>query len=152
MKANIESRQFDAERLRPWERDPHYYGQTLAASLASQAIFSFAPETDRARRLLSKLRQVPRLVQAARDNIKDPPAIFVKTGIDTFRGIVTFIDSDLPRAFWAASMTCTCWPTWPMRPPKPRPRCRSTPSSSKPTCGPRPRRRSAWEATSSSGS
>ena len=98
VKANIDSRQFDAERIRPWERDPHYYGQTLAASLASQAIFSFAPETDRARRLLSKLRQVPRLVQAARDNIKDPPAIFVKTGIDTFRGIVTFIDSDLPRA------------------------------------------------------
>ena len=49
--------------------------------------------------MLSKLRQVPRLVQAARDNIKDPPAIFVKTGIDTLRGIVTFIDADLPRAF-----------------------------------------------------
>jgi len=99
VRANIESRQFDTDRVRSWERDPHYYGQILAASLASQAIFTFAPETDRARRLLSKLRQVPRLVQAARDNIKDPPAIFVKTGIDTFRGVVTFIDSDLPRAF-----------------------------------------------------
>jgi uncharacterized protein (DUF885 family) len=99
VKANIASRQFDAERVRTWERDPHFYGQTLAASLASQAIFSFAPETDRARRLLSKLRQVPRLVQAARDNVKDPPAIFVKTGIDTVRGVVTFINSDVPRAF-----------------------------------------------------
>lgn len=99
VKANIESRQHDVERIRPWERDPHYYGQILAASLASQAIFTFAPETERARRLLSKLRQVPRLVQAARDNVKDPPAIFVKTGIDTFRGVVSFIDTDLPRAF-----------------------------------------------------
>lgn len=99
VKANIESRQFDTDRVHSWERDPHLYGQTLAASLAAQAIFPFAPETDRARRLLSKLRQVPRLVQAARDNIKDPPAIFVKTGIDTFRGVVTFIDTDLPRAF-----------------------------------------------------
>lgn len=99
VKGNIESRQYDVDRVRSWERDPHYYGQILAASLASQAIFTFAPETDRARRLLSKLRQVPRLVQAARDNVKDPPAIFVKTGIDTFRGIVSFIDTDLPRAF-----------------------------------------------------
>lgn len=99
VRANIEARQFDADRVRSWERDPHFYGQTLAASLASQAIFTFASETDRARRLLSKLRQVPRLVQAARDNIKDPPAIFVKTGIDTMRGVVTFIDTDLPRAF-----------------------------------------------------
>ncbi len=98
VRANIQSRQFDSDNVRPWERDPHLYGQTLAASLASQAIFTFAPETDRARRLLSKLRQVPRLVQAARDNIKDPPAIFVKTGIDTFRGVVSFIDTDLPRA------------------------------------------------------
>jgi uncharacterized protein (DUF885 family) len=99
VKANIDARQFDMERIRSWERDPHHYGTTLAASLASQAIFTFASETDRARRLLSKLRQVPRLVQAARDNIKDPPAIFVKTGIDTMRGVVTFIDADLPRAF-----------------------------------------------------
>ena len=60
---------------------------------------TFASETERARRVLSKLRQVPRLVQAARDNVKDPPAIFVKTGIDTFRGVMTFIDADLPRAF-----------------------------------------------------
>jgi uncharacterized protein (DUF885 family) len=99
VRENIESRRFEAEGVRSWERDPHYYGQMAAASLAAQAIFAFASETDRARRVLSKLRQVPRLVQAARDNVKDPPAIFVKTGIDTFRGVVTFIDSDLPRAF-----------------------------------------------------
>ena len=49
--------------------------------------------------MLSKLRQVPRLVQAARDNIKEPPAIFVKVGIDTWRGAMAFIDADLPRAF-----------------------------------------------------
>ncbi len=99
VKANIESRQFEVDTVRSWERDPHYYGQMVAASLAPQALFTFASETDRARRVLSKLRQVPRLVQAARENVKDPPAIFVKTGIDTFRGVVTFIDSDLPRAF-----------------------------------------------------
>ncbi|MGD9903905.1 MAG: DUF885 domain-containing protein [Vicinamibacterales bacterium] len=97
--ANIAARQFETEAIRSWERDPHQYGQILAASLAPQALFGFASETDRARRVLSKLRQVPRLVQAARDNIKDPPPIFVKTGIDTFRGVVTFIDADLPRAF-----------------------------------------------------
>jgi uncharacterized protein (DUF885 family) len=47
----------------------------------------------------SKLRQTPRLIQAARENVKDPPAIFIKVGIDTLRGVMTFIDRDLPRAF-----------------------------------------------------
>src|SRR5439155_7584622 len=56
---------------------------------------------ERARRVLSKLRQTPRLVQAARDNIKDPPGIFVKVGLETFRGALKFIHDDLPKAFSA---------------------------------------------------
>jgi uncharacterized protein (DUF885 family) len=99
--ANIRARMFDLEEARTWERNPHIYGDVLASSLAAQAIFTATPETDRARRVLSKLRQVPRLIQAARDNVKDPPAIFVKVGLDTWRGVRTFIDVDLPRAFGA---------------------------------------------------
>lgn len=97
--SNIRARQFELEAVRSWERNPHVYADTLASSLAAQAIFTYAPETERARRVLSKLRQVPRLVQAARDNIKEPPAIYVKVGIDTWRGAMSFINSDLPRAF-----------------------------------------------------
>jgi uncharacterized protein (DUF885 family) len=97
--SNIRARQFELEATRSWERNPHVYADTLASSLAAQSIFTYAPETDRARRVLSKLRQVPRLVQAARDNIKEPPAIYVKVGIDTWRGAMSFIDTDLPRAF-----------------------------------------------------
>jgi uncharacterized protein (DUF885 family) len=97
--SNIRARQFELEVVRSWERNPHFYADTLAASLAAQAIFAYAPETERARRVLSKLRQVPRLVQAARDNIKEPPAIYIKVGTDTWRGVMTFIERDLPRAF-----------------------------------------------------
>lgn len=97
--ANIRARMFDLEDVRTWERNPHLYGEVLASSLATQGIFTYASETDRARRVLSKLRQVPRLIQAARDNVKEPPAIFVKVGLDTWRGVQTFIDVDLPKAF-----------------------------------------------------
>ena len=48
---------------------------------------------------LSKLHQVPRLMQAARDNIKDPPGIFIKVGLESLRGALRFIEDDLPRAF-----------------------------------------------------
>ena len=97
--ANVRARQFEFEETRSWERNPHPYAETLASSLAAQAIFDYAPEAERARRILSKLRQTPRLIQAARDNIKEPPAIFVKVGLDTLRGVMSFIDNDLPRAF-----------------------------------------------------
>jgi uncharacterized protein (DUF885 family) len=97
--AHLRGRMFDLEAIRTWERNPQVYADVLASSLAGQALFTHAPAPERARRVLSKLRQAPRLIQAARDNIKEPPGIFVKVGIETMRGALKFIDDDLPRAF-----------------------------------------------------
>jgi len=97
--SNLQARMFELEDVRTWEKNPQQYSDILASSLAGQALFSHAPVAERARRVLSKLRQAPRLIQAARDNIKDPPGIFVKVGIETMRGALSFIDHDLPRAF-----------------------------------------------------
>ena len=99
--ANIQARMFELEQIRTWERNPHHYADTLCSSLAAQVVFTHAPLPERARRVLSKLRQTARVVQAARDNIKDPPGIFVKVGLETFRGALNFIEKDLPRAFSA---------------------------------------------------
>jgi uncharacterized protein (DUF885 family) len=97
--SHIRARMYEAEEIRSWERNPQIYADVLASSLAAQALFAYSPPTERARRVLSKLRQTARLIQAARDNVKDPPGIFVKVGIETFKGTLTFIERDLPRAF-----------------------------------------------------
>ena len=97
--ANIESRMYELEAIRTWDRNPQIYSDALGMSLAGQALFSYSPEPERARRVVSKLRQVPRLVQAARENIKETPGIFVKVGLEAWRGTLKFIESDLPRAF-----------------------------------------------------
>ena len=96
--SNVKGRIFELEHVRTWERNPQHYSDLLASSLAGQVLFNYAPAPERARRVLSKLRQAPRLIQAARDNIKEPPGIFVKVGIETMRGALTFIDQELPRA------------------------------------------------------
>jgi uncharacterized protein (DUF885 family) len=97
--ANIDGRIHELETVRSWERNPQLYADALGTSLAGQALFAYASEPDRARRVVSKLRQVPKLVQAARDNIRDCPGIFVKIGLETWRGVLAFIESDLPKAF-----------------------------------------------------
>ena len=99
LEASIRSRLFELETIRTWERNPQHYADVVATSLAGQALFAYAPLAERARRVVSKLRQVPRLMQAARDNIKDPPGIFVKVGLESLRGTLRFINDDLPRAF-----------------------------------------------------
>ena len=97
--AHLQGRMFELEAVRTWERNPQFYSDLLASSLAGQTLFSHAPAPERARRVLSKLRQTPRLIQAARDNVKEPPGIYVKVGIETMRGALKFIENDLPRAF-----------------------------------------------------
>ena len=97
--SHLRSRMFELEEIRTWERNPQIYADLIATSLASQTLFTHAPAPERARRVVSKLRQTPRLIQAARDNIKEPPGIFVKVGIEAMRGTLTFIERDLPRAF-----------------------------------------------------
>jgi uncharacterized protein (DUF885 family) len=99
LEANIRSRLLELEQVRTWERNPQLYGDLLSTSLAGQALFEYAPPEDRARRVLSKLRQVPRFIEAARNNVKEPPGIFVKVAVETFRGVLKFIEVDLPRAF-----------------------------------------------------
>jgi hypothetical protein len=97
--AHIQGRMHELEKIRTWERNPQMYGELLGVSLAGQALFDYAPAEDRARRVLSKLRQTPRFIQSAKDNIKDPPGIFVKNGLETLRGTLRFIETDLPKAF-----------------------------------------------------
>ena len=96
---HVRARLFELEEVRPWERDPHYYAGLLATSLAGQTLFDYAPVEERARRVVSKLRQTPRLIAAAETNVQDPPGIFVKVGAETLDGVVTFIERDVPLAF-----------------------------------------------------
>ncbi|AMY06851.1 hypothetical protein LuPra_00010 [Luteitalea pratensis] len=96
--ANAQARLHELEVIRTWERDPQLYADTLATSLASQAIFTYAPAAERARRLLSKLRQVTGVLDAARTNVREPAGIFIKTATETLRGVVSFLNRDLPRA------------------------------------------------------
>ncbi len=95
----IRARLFDLEIIRDWERNPLFYADTLASSLAGQVLFAYTHLPNRARRVGSKLRQVPRLVSALERNVSDAPGLFIKTGIESLEGVVRFIDRDLPRAF-----------------------------------------------------
>src|SRR5690606_29422266 len=95
---SVQARLFELESVRTWERDPQLYADTIAVSLASQAVFTYAPASERARRLLSKLRQVPGVLDAARANLREPAGIFIKTATETLRGVTSFLERDLPRA------------------------------------------------------
>src|SRR5438874_12354728 len=75
--AQIQGRMFELEAVRTWERNPQFDSDLLASSLAGQTLFTHAPAAERQRLVLSKLRQPPRLIQAARVNTRQPHGSFV---------------------------------------------------------------------------
>ena len=100
LEQDVHARLLELEQVRPHDRSPQFYADTLSTTLASQVVLDYAPAHDRGRRLVSKLRQVSPFLNAARQNVKDPPGLFVKTALETLRGLVAFIDTDMPRALW----------------------------------------------------
>jgi hypothetical protein len=133
LESDIRARLLEIEQTRNVERNPQLYADTLATSLASQVLFQYAPISERARRIVSKLRQVPSLITAAKANVKEPPGLFVKTALETLRGLLTFLDADLPRACGAIDDLSLLGDLSRQRP---RPRSASASSSSRRNCTP----------------
>jgi uncharacterized protein (DUF885 family) len=96
---SLESQLFDFEHVRSWERSPHWYATVLSTALAGPTLLAYASDAERARRLVSRLRQVPRFTKSCEDNVKEPAGILVKSGLESWRGIRTFLERDLPRGF-----------------------------------------------------
>ncbi|HYV00697.1 MAG TPA: DUF885 domain-containing protein, partial [Pyrinomonadaceae bacterium] len=63
------------------------------------AMFEYAPADSRLRSVIAKEKEVPRLLDSARSNINKPPAVFLKVAIESFKGTLGFVQSDLPAAF-----------------------------------------------------
>ena len=100
LEQDVHARLLELERVRSHERSPQFYADTLSTTLASQVVLAYAPSPERGRRLVSKLRQVSPFLNAARQNVKEPPGLFIKTAIETLRGLTAFIERDMPRALW----------------------------------------------------
>ena len=111
-RANIEARMHELETVRTWERNPQVYADALGTSLASQALFAYAPEAGarppRSSRSCGRCRGSFRRRATTSRSV---PGIFVKIGLETWRGALKFIETDLPRAFSDARR-----PAYPRRP------------------------------------
>jgi uncharacterized protein (DUF885 family) len=87
------------EEVRMWTTNPDDY-----SSLASNTIFvlmsrEFAPREERMRSATARLAAIPRLLDQARANLKNPPRIHTETALLQLPGIVSFFENDVPAAF-----------------------------------------------------
>ena len=97
--SNIMSALLDVETIRNWERNPDIYSSSTAASAFTIMSRKFAPPDERLRSLAERERKMPKLLNEARRNLKNPPRIYTEIAIEQIPGIIGFFQKDVPDAF-----------------------------------------------------
>jgi uncharacterized protein (DUF885 family) len=80
----------DMETLRNWEKNPMVYAALPGSAADSLIKRSFAPAPDRLRSLIERLKAIPALFGAARENVKNPPVEFTELAIRMAKGSEAF--------------------------------------------------------------
>lgn len=90
---HLESERFALDSLREYTWNPLRYnvGDSIYALLARD----FAPLPQRLRSVQARLELVPKVLDAARANLKNPPHIFTETAIQQNQGTISLIRDDL---------------------------------------------------------
>lgn len=93
LKNRIEESIFATEELREYEWNPLVYN--VGGSIYGLLSRDFAPEEERLRSVGGRLRQVPAVVAAARDNLQNPPQVHTETAIVQNPGTISLIRDQL---------------------------------------------------------
>jgi uncharacterized protein (DUF885 family) len=97
--AHIHGDLLELERIRMWEKNPDQYSSNLTNSIFILMSRSFASPEERLRSVVARERQMPGVLQTARDNLKNPPRIYTEVAIEQMPGIIGFFERDVPAAF-----------------------------------------------------
>ena len=89
----------DLDTVRTWTRNPMIYAAAITDGVHNLMTIESSPAPERMQQATAKLRSVPTLVAAARENIRQPPRVFVERAIVMFRGASNLLQYHLPLAF-----------------------------------------------------
>jgi uncharacterized protein (DUF885 family) len=96
---DVNGRLLTLENIRPWENNPDIYSSNITNSIFIIMARTFAPADQRLKSVIAREKQIPAVFQAARQNLKNPPPIYVSVALEQIPGIVSFFQKDVPAAF-----------------------------------------------------
>ena len=95
----IRSQLLTLDTIRPWQKDPDVYSSGITNSAFTIIERDYAPANVRLAALISREKQMPAVLQAARANLDNPPKIFTEIALEQLPGIIRFFQHDIPAAF-----------------------------------------------------
>ncbi len=89
----------DLQSIRGWEKNPDSYSSGITASTFVIMSRKFAPAAERLRSLIARERQMPKVLDDARHNLRNPPRVYTEIALEQLPGIIGFFQKDVPAAF-----------------------------------------------------
>ena len=99
---NIHSTLLSLNTIRLWEKDPDQYSSGISNSAFVLIERTFASPDERLRSLIAREKQMPAALDAAHQNLKNPPRIYTEIALEQLPDIITFFQSDVPQALQKA--------------------------------------------------
>ena len=96
---DINARLLSLEHIRAWEKNPDVYSSGITNSIFLIMARTFAPADQRLKSVIAREKQVPAVFQAARQNLKNSPPIYVDVALEQIPGLISFFQNDVPAAF-----------------------------------------------------
>jgi uncharacterized protein (DUF885 family) len=87
------------EQIRMWEKNPDIYSSAVSNAIFVIMSRSFAPAAVRLKSVIAREKLVPRLLESARQNLKNPPKVYTEVALEQIPGIISFFHDDVPAAF-----------------------------------------------------
>jgi hypothetical protein len=95
---------WQAERFRPFEEDPRVYNEYISDSVFLLLTQSTLEKRVNLTNAAERMAHIPRIVEAAKANLKNPPRVYVETAIKQNRGSIFFYEGGI---FEVAGETAT---------------------------------------------
>jgi uncharacterized protein (DUF885 family) len=99
--SSIRSELLELEDIQPWRKDPDTYSGGVTNSIFLIMKRNFAPPEVRLRSLIARQQQIPKALEEARQNLQNPPKIYVEIALEQLPDETDFYRKDVPAAFSA---------------------------------------------------
>ncbi len=94
----IQGRLLELQNIQMWRKDPDVYLSDLSYSIFLIVKRNYAPVEERMRAVIARERQIPRVLNASRENLKNPPRVFTEVALQQLPDIISFFQHDVPLA------------------------------------------------------
>ena len=97
--SSIRTRLLELQSIQMWRKNPDLYTSALSDSIFLIMKRNFAPQDERLRSLVARELQVPKVLEAARQNLRNPPKVYTQVALQQLPDTIKFFQKDVPEAF-----------------------------------------------------